>query len=378
MVESILLAHGGGGGAAFEFLHQKILPHFQNPYLDVCDDAAVLPLPVKEGQEPFGPLFSAPPFAYPPRGYDSKATSSAEIPFLIPSVAEGRLAFTTDSYVVHPLIFPGGTIGDLAVCGTVNDLAMQGARPLWVSLALILEEGFSVEKLDLILEAVARRAKEAGVTIVCGDTKVVGHGQADGLYITTAGIGWIPPGVDTSANRARPGDAVILSGVPGLHGLTVLLARGGLRLSSPIESDVGILYPAVAAMIKKNPEAVHGLRDLTRGGLAAALDDIARASEVTIEIDEALLPRDPAQEGACEILGIQSIHAACEGRFVAIVDASWAEEAVAILRAHPIAREATRIGWIKERGRFRVELRTSLGTRRAVMLPRGEEMPRIC
>ncbi|MFH0911416.1 MAG: hydrogenase expression/formation protein HypE [Planctomycetota bacterium] len=335
MQEKVLLAHGGGGLLSREFIEHRIVSRFGNVHLDALDDSAVL------------------------------------------AVDQGRLAFTTDSYVVNPLFFPGGNIGDLAVCGTVNDLAMAGARPMYISLALILEEGFSLQDLDRILDTVKTRAVQAGVEIVCGDTKVVGKGQADGLYLNTAGVGLVADGVDIASRNARPGDRVLLSGPVGLHGLAVLLGRGAFGLSSALESDVAPLHAVVQALLDAGV-VVRSLRDPTRGGLAAALDEIARRSGVAIEIHEADIPTRPEQVSACEILGLDPLHIASEGCFTAVVEASHAERALKIMRRFAEAQSAAEIGEVLPRGNYPLFLRTAIGSRRLVTVPRGEEMPRIC
>jgi hydrogenase expression/formation protein HypE len=333
--DRILLAHGGGGTLTAELVRELILPRFGNDALAPLDDAAVLAAP------------------------------------------GGRLAFTTDAFVVSPPFFPGGNIGDLAVCGTVNDLAMAGAKPLWLSLGLILEEGLPVPELEAILDAAKRRADEAGVQVVCGDTKVVAKGQADRLYISTSGIGAIPEGAEVSSRYARPGDALIVSGALGLHGLAVMLHRGNLKIETPIASDVAPLNRAVESLLAGGIP-VRALRDITRGGLSMALHDIARNSSVTVELRENDLPKHPAQQAACDLLGLDPLHLPCEGRFLAIVDAARAEEAVAILRKLPVSSAAVLAGIVKPRGRYPVEVATSLGTRRVVTPPRGEQLPRIC
>ncbi len=335
MSERILLSHGGGGTLTAQLLADEILPRFGHPALRALEDAAVL--------EP----------------------------------GAGRIAFTTDTYVVQPVFFPGGNIGDLAVCGTVNDLAMMGAAPRFLSLALVLEEGFLRADLARVLDSVRARAEEAQVQVVTGDTKVVPRGQADGLYVNTAGLGTIADPGGPSVAAARPGDRVLISGAVGLHGLAVLLARGDLSLETPLKSDVASLAAPVRALLDAGVR-VRALRDLTRGGLAMALHDVAEASGVTVEIDEAALPEDATQAAACELLGIDPLTVACEGRFLAVVDARDAERAAQILTAHPVTRAAAVAGTIRERGRVPVELVTAIGTRRVLAAPRGEEMPRIC
>lgn len=292
------------------------------------------------------------------------------------SVPPGRLAFTTDSYVVSPLFFSGGCIGDLAVCGTVNDLAMSGARPLYLSLGLILEEGLAVDVLDRVLDAVAARAREAGVEIVCGDTKVVPRGLADGLYINTAGVGILGPERGCRGDTIEVGDVLIVSGPVGLHGLAVMLSRGGLALEAPVESDVAPLNRAVEVLQAAGP--VRAMRDLTRGGLSMALYDLAERGSVTFLLEEARVPTQAAQRAACEILGLDYLHVACEGAFVAVVPAAVADQAVASLRGDGGCPKAAVVGQAVAQGRHRIELETSIGSRRVLSPPRGEQMPRIC
>ncbi len=335
MQKRILLAHGGGALLTAELIRELIVARFGNPVLNRMDDSAVL------------------------------------------AAQPGRLAFTTDSYVVSPTFFPGGNIGDLAVCGTVNDLAMSGARPQFISLSLILEEGLLIADLERILDSVRARADEADVQIVCGDTKVVPRRLADGIYINTAGIGVLADGVDVSSANARPGDALIVSGVLGLHGLAVMLSRGDFRLDSPILSDVASLAAMVAALSADGVK-VRVLRDLTRGGLAAALSDVAGASGVTLEVEESCIPSSEVQRCACEILGLDPLHIACEGRLLAIVSESDAARAVSVLRGFDAGSESAIVGRVKERGKHAMEVVTSIGSRRVITLPSGEQMPRIC
>jgi len=335
MQKRILLAHGGGALLTAELVRTQIVRRFGNPVLNRMDDSAVLPAP------------------------------------------SGRLAFTSDSYVVSPTFFPGGNIGDLAVCGTVNDLAMSGARPQFISLALILDEGLLLDNLGRVLDSVRARADEAGVQIVCGDTKVVPRGLADGIYINTSGIGALADGVDVSSANAQPGDVLIVSGVLGLHGLAVMLSRGDFRLDSPIQSDVASLAGMVAALSAEGVE-LRVLRDLTRGGLAAALSDVAGASGVSLEVEESCIPSSEVQRAACEILGLDPLHIACEGRLLAVVAESDAARAVSVLRGFDAGAESAIMGRVKERGKHAMEFVTAIGSRRVITLPSGEQMPRIC
>lgn len=335
MDNRILLAHGGGGRLTADLIRNTIRARFKNPRLDPLDDSALL---------------DAPP---------------------------GRLAFTTDSYVVSPPFFPGGNIGDLAICGTVNDLAMAGAVPRWLSMGLILEEGFELALLEKILDAARTRAEEAGVEVVTGDTKVVPRGQADSIYINTAGIGIVPDGIEVGSNRARPGDRIIVSGPPGLHGLAVMLHRSQIDLAGALRSDVAPLNHAVAALIEKGIKP-RVLRDLTRGGLTMALVDIAENSRCTCSVEEDALPVTDAQEAACDLLGLDLWHVASEGCFLAVVAPQDVDVTVDVLRKFEPCREAANAGEIREPGRHGVERVTAIGSRRVVIAPRGELLPRIC
>jgi len=331
----IALAHGGGGALTGALIDGLFRPAFANPALDAAHDGAVL---------------------------DADGT---------------RLAFTTDSYVVRPAFFPGGDIGSLAVTGTVNDLAMCGARPRWLSAGLILEEGFPMADLRRVVASMAAAARDAGVTLVTGDTKVVGRGQGDGVYINTAGIGLIAPGVEVAPSRLRPGDAVLLSGDLGRHGMAVMAAREGLDFAPPIESDCAALHRPVAALLAAGID-IHCLRDPTRGGLAAALVELAGAAGVGVEIDEAAIPVGDAVRGACEVLGFDPLHVACEGRFVAVLPEADAEQALDLLRADPLGADAARIGTVTAEPAGVATLATAIGARRVLDPPSGEMLPRIC
>jgi hydrogenase expression/formation protein HypE len=291
--------------------------------------------------------------------------------------SEGTLAFTTDSYVVQPLFFPGGDIGSLAVHGTVNDLAMCGAKPLWLSAGFILEEGLAMETLQRIVDSMALAAKEAGVSIVTGDTKVVDKGKGDGLFINTAGIGVVPPGVKIGPRQVAPGDAILVSGDLGLHGVAVLSVREGLSFSGDIASDSAPLHRVVADLIAAGIE-IHCLRDLTRGGLASALNEIASASGMKLSIDERAIPVRSEVQGACEVLGLDPLYVANEGRFVAFVPEAQADQALSIMRRHAVASGAMRIGEVSGRESPIVVLKTVLGTHRILDLLSGEQLPRIC
>jgi hydrogenase expression/formation protein HypE len=292
-------------------------------------------------------------------------------------VAGQRLAFTTDSFVVSPLEFPGGDIGELAVNGTVNDLAMMGAQPLALSLAYVIEEGLPVEDLRRITESVARAANRAGVRIVTGDTKVVGRGAADGLFVNTAGIGLVAAGVSVAADRAAPGDVVILSGPIGLHGIAIMSVREGLDFEVEIASDTQPLNALVAAIVGACPD-VHVLRDPTRGGLASALNEIAAASGAGIELREETIPIPGPVRAACEMLGLDPLHVANEGKLVAIVPAASADAVLAAMRAVPEGAEAVAIGSVVSDHPAMVTMRTIVGSQRIVDMLVGEQLPRIC
>ncbi|MEN6559101.1 MAG: hydrogenase expression/formation protein HypE [Thermoguttaceae bacterium] len=290
---------------------------------------------------------------------------------------EGRLAFTTDSYVVHPLFFPGGDIGRLAVCGTVNDLAMAGARPDSLSAGFILEEGFSLESLRRIVRSMADEARAAGVRIVTGDTKVVDRGKGDGVFINTAGVGWIAPGVEISPARVAPGDAVLISGDLGRHGMAILSVREGLEFQGALQSDCAPLADLVAAMLATGAD-VHCLRDLTRGGLAAALNEIALDAGVGIEVDEASIPVAEPVAAACELLGLDPLYAANEGRLAAFVPADAADRVLQAMQNHPAAVGPARVGTVVAAHPGVVELKNRFGGGRILDFLSGEQMPRIC
>lgn len=338
MSDTVLLAHGSGGRLSHDLVRRYFCPAFDNPVLAEMNDAAA---------------------------------------FAICEVSGGRLAFTTDSYVVTPIFFPGGDIGRLAVCGTVNDLATSGARPLYLSAAFVLEEGLPLADLERVVESMRRAAEEAGVRIVTGDTKVVHRGAADRMFITTAGLGIIPPGVNISGANARPGDAVILSGTIGDHGIAVLSQREGLSFSSPVVSDCAPLNGLVAAMQEACPD-IHALRDPTRGGLATTLNELAAQSRVGILIEEEAIPIDNAVRGACEMLGFDPLYVANEGKMVAIVPAEAAQAVLGSMRSHVYGKQAAVIGRVRADHPGRVVMRTRLGTSRIVDMLSGELLPRIC
>ena len=292
-------------------------------------------------------------------------------------VAGTRLAFTTDSYVVSPLRFPGGDIGELAVNGTINDLAMMGAQPLAISLAFIIEEGLPLEELATITASAARAAAAAGTQIVTGDTKVVGRGAADRLFVNTAGIGLVPDGVAPAADRARPGDTVVISGPIGLHGVAIMSVREGLDFEVEIASDTQALNGLVAAVLAVEPD-VRVLRDPTRGGLSSALNEIAEASGVGMVLDEGSIPVPEAVRAACEMLGLDPLHVANEGKLVAVVPAASADAVVAAMRSVPQGEGAVRIGEVVADHPGMVTVRTIVGSERIVDMLVGEQLPRIC
>jgi hydrogenase expression/formation protein HypE len=331
--DTVLLGHGSGGRLSAELLHRVFLPALRNPELEKLNDQAVV------------------------------------------AVNGTRLAFTTDSFVVQPLFFPGGDIGSLAVHGTINDLAMGGARPLCLSAAFILEEGLPLETLRAVVDSLHRAAAAAGVEVVTGDTKVLERGKGDGLFINTSGLGVIPEGVNLSAERARPGDLVLLNGPVGDHGIAILAEREGLEFSGPVASDSAPLHNVVAAMIAAAPDPglLHCLRDPTRGGLSSALNEIAARAGVAIELEEAAIPVRPEVQAACELLGLDPLYVANEGKLVAMVAPEAADAALAAL-----GPEARVIGKVKQGRPGLVTLRTALGTTRIVDLLPGDQLPRIC
>ena len=343
--EQITLAHGSGGRAMHELIEGLFLEHLRNPMLEALEDQAVFDVGDGEGR--------------------------------------ARLAFTTDSYVVTPIFFPGGDIGRLAVCGTVNDLCMSGARPLYLSAGFIMEEGFAVEELRRILASMHAAAEEAGVQVVTGDTKVVQKGSADKIFINTAGIGIIESPARISATRATAGDRVILSGTIGDHGTTIMIMRGELELETDIESDTAPLNSLVGEMLDEAARAgcldgVHTLRDPTRGGVATTLNEIALASEVCIEIREDLIPVREQVHGACEILGLDPLYVANEGKLIAIVSAETADRVVARMKQNRYGRDACIIGEVKAEPKGIVAMRTGFGGTRIVDMMVGEQLPRIC
>jgi hydrogenase expression/formation protein HypE len=335
--DRIVLAHGGGGRLTHQLIEKIFIPAFGNPMLEQRHDGAVLPL------------------------------------------NGSRLAFTTDSFVVRPLIFPGGNIGDLAINGTVNDLAMCGARPLYLSAGFILEEGLEMETLRNVVTSMQQAAARANVKLVTGDTKVVDKGKGDGIFINTSGIGVIESNVTTEIGPAavQSGDVVIVSGDLGRHGIAILSVREGLEFESPILTDCANVWPAVEALLNAGIE-VHCLRDLTRGGLATTLNEIASDRNVCIKLEEALIPVDEVVQGACEILGLDPLYVANEGRFAVFVPAAQADAALEIMKKVDVSQGAARVGRVEEIPGRTVVLQSRIGGNRVVDMLSGEQLPRIC
>lgn len=333
---SIVLGHGGGGKLSAELVEHLFVPHFGNPTLAGLADSSVLARPA------------------------------------------GRIAVSTDSFVVRPLFFPGGSIGELAVNGTVNDLAMSGARPLYLTAGFILEEGLSIAMLSAIVERMAAAARTAGVEIIAGDTKVVEKGHGDGCYINTSGIGIVPEQISIAPANARAGDAVLVSGSIGDHGMAVMSVREGLSFETGIVSDCAPLYSLVQAMLLAAPGAIHVLRDPTRGGVASSLNEIAASAQVGIEIEESQLPVKAEVQAACELLGLDPIYVANEGKLLAIVAEEFAETVLGAMRAHPLGASAARIGRVTRERPGMLLAKTQIGGTRVVPMQIGEQLPRIC
>jgi hydrogenase expression/formation protein HypE len=332
----VLLAHGGGGSLTAQLIESLFLAELRNPALEVLHDGALL------------------------------------------DVAGVRLAFSTDSFVVRPLFFPGGDIGSLAVHGTVNDLAMCGARPVALSSAFLLEEGFPMEDLRRIVRSMREAAEAVGVPVVTGDTKVVDRGKGDGVFVNTAGIGLVADGIDVSPRRARPGDAILLSGSIADHGIAVMSVREGLEFETTLTSDSAPLWSLVSRLLSACGTGVHVLRDPTRGGVASALNEIAAQAKVGIRIDERAIPVREEVRGACEILGIDPLYVANEGKCLAFVDRKAADAALAAVRSDPLGSGAAIIGEVVEEHSGRVHLRSLSGGDRIVDMLSGEQLPRIC
>jgi len=334
MSSTVLLAHGSGGKLSHELVEKGFLPFLANPMLNKLDDSAIFEL-------------------------------------------SGQLAFTTDSYVVNPIFFPGGDIGRLAVYGTVNDLSMSGAKPLYLSLSIILEEGFPLSELNLVVKSIKEAVGEAEVDIVTGDTKVVNQGQIDKLFINTSGIGVIAAGIDISGSNARTGDKVILSGTIGDHGIAVMTQREGLKFEVPIGSDCAPLNKLVAQMLEASPN-IHCLRDPTRGGLATTLNELARQSHVGIVIEEGKIPIKEGVRAACELLGFDPVYVANEGKLVAIVEPNDADKVLAQMKQNGYGTDAAIIGEVTSNHPGRVIMKTKLGPSRIIDMLSGELLPRIC
>jgi len=334
MTDKILLTHGSGGKLAHDLVQNIIVSVLNNPILNLLDDSATFE-------------------------------------------ADGRLAFTTDSYVVQPIFFPGGDIGKLAVCGTVNDLAMVGAAPHYLSLAFIIEEGLSTSNLERVVISIKKSAEVAGVSIITGDTKVVNRGCADKLFINTAGIGTVPPGVNVSGHRAQPGDVIILSGTIGDHGIAVLSQREGLNFVTKLKSDLAPLNGLVAKMLGIS-DGIRCLRDPTRGGLASTLNEIAEQSGVSISVEEAKIPVREEVASACEMLGLDPLYVANEGKLIAVVERKDAEVILKQMRQHQYGRNAAIIGEVWKEHPGRVVMKTRFETSRIIDMLVGEPLPRIC
>ena len=331
----VLLAHGGGGRLMHQLIDKMFLSAFRNPLLETRHDSTVVKL------------------------------------------EEKNLAFTTDSYVVHPLFFPGGDVGSMAVFGTVNDLAMSGARPLYLSAAFIIEEGLPMETLWKIACSMQRAAQRCGVQIITGDTKVVDQGKGDGVFINTAGIGVVEHDRTIAPRSVQPGDVILVSGDLGRHGMAIMAVREGLQFESAIESDSAPVHEVVQELLRAGI-GIHCLRDLTRGGLAGALNEIAEASRVGVEVEEKSIPVREDVHAACEMLGLDPLHVACEGRFIAFVAAKDADRSLAILRGHPTGSGAAVIGRVTESSAPMVTLKSPIGANRILDMPSGEQLPRIC
>ena len=335
----IVLGHGSGGKLTADLIDKIFLPAFRNPTLDKLDDQAVL------------------------------------------TIGGARLAFTTDSFVVTPIFFPGGDIGRLAIHGTVNDLVMSGARPLYLSAAFILEEGLPVDDLRRVVESMRSAAAEAGVQVVTGDTKVVNRGKGDQIFITTTGIGVIEQDISISADRARPGDKILLSGYIGDHGMTIMSQREGLEFESSIESDCAPLNGLVAAMLataSSSNDFIHTLRDPTRGGVATTLNEIATHANVGMVLDERAIPVRESVKGACEVLGLDPLYVANEGKLIAVAAPDDADGLLEVMRNHPLGRNSAIIGQVVDDHPGMVTMHSLVGGERVVTMLAGEQLPRIC
>lgn len=333
--ERVLLAHGGGGLLTQELIEKILLPHLDNLYLRPLDDAALLPVPA------------------------------------------GRLAFTTDTYVVSPLFFPGGDIGRLAVCGTVNDLAVKGAEPLWLSLGLVIEEGFLLSDLAAIASSIRATAEEAGVAVVTGDTKVVEKGRGDGIFVNTAGIGRVVASAPAGVERIAAGDVLIVSGYLGDHGIAILARRSGISFTPEVYSDCAPLWPVVRSLLLEGV-SLHAMRDLTRGGLAGALVQFAQATGLCLRVDETALPIRDSVRGACDLLGLDPLAIANEGNILFVCPAAEAEKALGIFKDLKYSAAAQIVGEVVPEPGGMAILRSSIGGERVIAMPVGEDLPRIC
>ena len=333
--DRIELAHGSGGRLTHELVERLFKEHFSNPFLDLLEDAAVLP------------------------------------------EQKGKLALTTDSYVVRPVFFPGGDIGKLAVCGTVNDLSMVGARPLYLTAGYILEEGLPCSDLEKIVSSMAETAAASGVRVVAGDTKVVERGSADKIFINTAGVGWIREGVDLSPRNVRPGDRILVSGTIGDHGIAILSKREGLELGTSLVSDCAPLNGLVQTLLERHRE-IRVMRDPTRGGLATTLIELARASNLGFRIEETSTPVKESVRAACELLGLDPYYVANEGKVIVVASANEAESVLATLQSHPLGKKARLIGEVAESHPKKVALKTILGVTRVMETLVADQLPRIC
>jgi len=333
---TVLMAHGGGGRLTQMLIDRMFVPTFDNPALESLHDGAIL------------------------------------------EANGARLAFSTDSFVINPLFFPGGDIGSLAIHGTVNDLAMCGARPLGLSSGLILEEGLPMEDLWRVVQSMQQAAQAVGVPIVTGDTKVVDRGKGDGVFINTTGLGLIPTGVRVSPQRVRPGDVVLINGAIAVHGIAIMSVREGLEFETTLESDSAPLHELVSTVLEESGERVHALRDPTRGGLASTLNEIAIQARAGILLNETSIPVWEQVRGACEILGLDPLYVANEGKVLAIVAPEVADRVLAVMRQHPLGQEAAIIGEVVEEHPGKVFLRSRIGGMRVVDMISGEQLPRIC
>jgi len=333
--EKIVMAHGGGGRLMQQLIDNIMLSAFGDSSLKEKNDSAVL------------------------------------------QIQPGRLAFTTDSYVVNPLFFPGGNIGKMAVCGTLNDLAMSGAKPLYLSCGFILEEGFAIESLQKIVQSMAQQAKAAGVEIVTGDTKVVEKGKGDGIYINTSGIGLLKTTLNISPNQIKSGDVVLINGDIGRHGISIMAEREGFHLEEPLESDCADVSGLVSNMVEAELD-IHCMRDLTRGGLATALIEVSDAANKHIKIQEAEIAIPQAVRSVCELLGLDPYYVANEGRFITVLPAEQAKQALALMQAHPLGKKAAIIAQVENAERGLLSIKNKIGTTRILQLLSGTQLPRIC